>query len=211
MCDLSGAIPLNRDYKSRKESLEKRIQRMKLNEAENWEVPSYWVDGIGNNACLEYMKDKHMMPAYEAGLFRPMYDPAERRFVFPIRDEWGKAVAAVGRALDPKVKPKALNYNKSYSTPFMCGKGEVGVLVEDCASAVAASRDPKVTGVALLGTTLRNDFILSLTKFKEVCIALDKDAYSKSFKIKRHLTTYLKNVTVLRLDADIKDSPEFMR
>ncbi len=169
----------------------------------DWTHPSYWIDGIGDEQCRQYMVDKHMMLAYKEGLFRPMYDPAERRFIFPIKDNNGLIVGAVGRTL-VGAKPKTLNYNRSYNRPFVCGSFDKAVVVEDCASAVSVTR-LGVTGVALLGTHLREDFIPHLSPYKAVGIALDPDAFGKSFKIKRTLDNYLKNVYIIRLPKDVKD------
>ena len=113
-------------------------------------------------------------------------------------------VGGVGRSLE-NAWPKTLNYNDNYTQPFTCGNGKIALLVEDCASAVAASRNLDVTGVALLGTNIRKDFITHLFKYSMVYIALDPDAYSKSFKLKGQLTPYLKDVRVLKLENDIKD------
>jgi DNA primase len=172
-------------------------------EALEFSVPDYWIDGVGNELCVEYMRKTHMMSVYEKQGFRPMYDPAERRFVFPIKDGT-EVVGGIGRSLVGGY-PKTMNYNKHYTKPFTCGKGNVVLLVEDCASAVAAARSPNVTGMALLGTNIRNDFILSMTKFKWVGIALDPDAYSKSLRLKVRVAPYLRDVRVLKLPNDIKD------
>lgn len=201
-CNNSGAVPINLDFATRRENLFKRKEAR----AEEWQVPGYFVDGIGNDLCLKYMESKHMMEAYKEGLFRPMYDPALRRFVFPIRDSQGKVKGAVGRALDTKAFPKVHNYNASYTQPFICGNYPDVVLVEDCASAVSVTR-ANISGLALLGTNIRKDFIPYIAKFNRVFIALDADAYSKSFKLKKELTAYVKNVSVIRIKEDIKDQP----
>jgi DNA primase len=165
--------------------------------------PDYWIDGIGSDKCLEYMIKTNMMSSYVEGRFRPMYDPAERRFIFPIKEN-SIVIGGVGRSLGG-AWPKTLNYNANYVVPFTCGSGSTALLVEDCASAVAASRNPSVAGVALLGTNIRKDFIPYLSKYDIVYIALDPDAYNKSLRLKKQLTAYLKDVRVLKLDNDIKD------
>lgn len=186
--------------------LERRAKGDKQGDVLEWTHPSYWIDGIGDGACMEYMKRTHMADAYKQGLFRPMYDPAERRFVFPIKNSQGTIIGAVGRSL-VGAYPKVLNYTKKYLQPFTCGISEHAVVVEDCASAVAVTRG-HYTGVALLGTHMRIDFIPHLAKYTSVGIALDADAYKKSFKMKEMLDTYLKNVYIIRLNKDIKDMEE---
>lgn len=188
-------------------SSEERLERLKNRGVDKdtgkFVKPDYWIDGIANDACLAYMLKTNMMSSYRDGRFRPMYDPAERRFVFPIKVD-NVVVGGVGRSLE-NAWPKTLNYNDNYTKPFTCGTGKVALLVEDCASAVAASRNPDVTGVALLGTNIRKDFITHLFNYDTVYVALDPDAYSKSFKLKGQLTAYIKDVRVLKLNKDIKD------
>jgi DNA primase len=144
-----------------------------------------------------------MMDVYKAGGFRPMYDPAERRFVFPIKKD-GKVVGGIGRSLIGAY-PKTLNYNETYTLPFTCGTGKIALLVEDCASAVAASRHPDITGIALLGTNIRKDFIHAMTSYDWVGIALDPDAYKKSIRLKKQISPYVKDARILKLPNDIKD------
>lgn len=185
---------------------------------QSFSVPPYWVDGIGGNDCVEYMQSKHMMEAYEKGLFRPMYDPADRRFVFPIRlqrngkersspparGSSGEIVGAFGRALDNR-QPKVLNYMQSYDVPFVCGKGNELWLVEDGASAVSVTRRDGAVGMALLGTVLKQALIPFIVCYDKVVIALDADAYHKAFKIKKTLSNYHNRVQIFKLNNDIKD------
>jgi hypothetical protein len=188
-------------------SSEERIARVKYRntrpELSVFTKPDYWIDGIGSDGCLSYMQKTHMLDMYKAGKFRPMYDPAERRFVFPIKDN-GKVVGGIGRSLVGEY-PKTLNYNESYTRPFTCGEGAIGLLVEDCASAVAAARNSAITGVALLGTNIRQDFITHFAKYAVVAICLDPDAYKKSFKLAKQLSPYLKDIRVVKAPNDIKD------
>ena len=171
---------------------------------QSFSIPPYWVDGIGGNDCLEYMKSKHMMQTYERGLFRPMYDPAERRFIFPIRDSGGVVVGAFGRALDNR-QPKVLNYMQSYDVPFVCGVGNELWLVEDGASAVSVTRREGAVGMALLGTVLKQALIPFIMPYAKVVVALDADAYHKAFKIKKTLSSYHNRVQIFKLSKDIKD------
>lgn len=203
----SGAVYKSLDVETRRKLFyEKKNRETSILE---WTHPSYWIDGIGDETCRKYMEDKHMLQAYKDRLFRPFYDPAERRFVFPIRNDAGEVIGAVGRTLIG-AQPKVLNYSRTYTQPFVCGVGKDALLVEDCASAVSATRGG-YTGVALLGTHLRQEFIPHLAKYKSVGIALDPDAYNKSFKMKKTLDSYLKNVYIIRLSKDIKDMEEMFR
>jgi hypothetical protein len=195
-------------------SIEQRLGALKTRQEKvsqedvAWQVPDYWIDGIGDAACHDYMVEKHMMQAYKEGLFRPMYDPAERRFIFPIKDSLGHIIGAVGKTLI-RATPKIKNYNRTFTRPFTCGKFPKAIIVEDCASAVAATR-AGYTGIALLGTHLKKDFIeyLSAPQYTSLGIALDPDAYSKSIQMKKVLDSYVKNVYILRLPKDIKDATD---
>lgn len=201
-----GAIPLSLDPESRIKALKIKKEMRDIQGCTlPWVVPDYWIDGIGDGQCAQYMKDKHMWQAYKDGLFRPLYDPAERRFVFPIKNSYGDIIGAIGRTLSG-ANPKTLNYNRTYLQPFVCGIGRKNVLlVEDCASAVAATRNPDMAGMALLGTHMRIEFIPHLSPYQTVHIALDPDAYGKSIKLQKQLTPYIKNVNIVKLDKDIKD------
>lgn len=205
----SGAVYLELDVETRRRLfLERREKNThKTDTFLEWTHPTYWIDGIGDESCRQYMVDKHMMDAYKQGLFRPMYDPAERRFVFPIKNQAGVIIGAVGRTL-VGASPKVLNYSRTYTQPFVCGRGDKALLVEDCASAVSATR-AGYTGVALLGTHLKSEFIPHLAKYSSIGIALDPDAYNKSFTMKKLLDSYIKNVYIVRLEKDIKDLQEF--
>lgn len=204
-CDVLEEPPYGRfNLKLSPEEKIAYLKRKRIEEAKApFEAPDYWIEGLGSPECVSYMTKNNMMDVFKAGNFRPMYDPAERRFVFPIR-EGSKVVGGIGRSLIGAY-PKTYNYNESYTKPFICGTGDIALLVEDCASAVAAARCDKVTGVALLGTNIRQDFILSLTNFKWVGIALDPDAYKWELRKKVQLSPYIKDIRVLKLSKDIKD------
>lgn len=199
-CDVAGKVYLKLSVEDRLKRLKYRNEHPELLE---FVKPDYWIDGLGNDACLHYMQSTNMMSSYREERFRPMYDPAERRFVFPIKQD-GKVVGGIGRSLIGEW-PKTTNYNETYKQPFTCGTGSVALLVEDCASAVAASRNPSVTGIALLGTNIRQDFIPYFSQYSWVGVALDPDAYSKSMRLKQKLSAYLKDIRILKLPNDIKD------
>lgn len=201
----SGVVFLELSLEERHKAFRERKQTE--TNAMDWTHPSYWIDGIGDESCRKYMEDKHMLGAYKAGLFRPMYDPAERRFIFPIKDDSGAIIGAAGRSLVGAM-PKVLNYSRKYTKPFICGGSDKALLVEDCASAVSATRRG-YTGVALMGTHLKKEYIPHLSKYSYIGIALDPDAYSKSFKIKSELDNYIKNVHIVRLNKDIKDMGDY--
>lgn len=199
-CEASGVLGL-------KLSAEDRILRIKnrkvLKVQSSFIKPNHWIDGIGSDECLHYMKRSNMYEAYQSGKFRPMYDPAQRRFIFPLY-KGKELVGAVGRTLINK-KPKALVYDGNYEFPFIVGVGDTLIIVEDCASAVASTRSAAITGLALLGTHIRKEYLPIISIYDKVLVALDADAKVKGLKIKKQLQAYVKDVKLILLKQDIKD------
>ncbi len=166
----------------------------------NWTIPNHFTNIQSSEKCLAYIKKNNCYPAYLEGLASIYFDPRKDRAVFIIKDE-GTAVSAVGRSLNPIVMPKWFNYNKN-SIPFTCGTSDTAVIVEDCASACTISSVH--TGVALLGTTLKEEYAIYLSKtFKKVIVALDRDATQKAFDLSKGLR-YLVDTEVKVLDEDLK-------
>lgn len=201
-CDAAGRYNINLSTEEKVSYLKERHSRIQA-ELPHFVMPDYWIDGIGNDQCVSYMTKTNTLSSFIEGRFRPMYDPAERRFVFPIR-EGSEVVGGIGRSLIGAY-PKTLNYNEQYIKPFKCGTGKIALLVEDCASAVAATRSPLVSGVALLGTNVRQDFILALSEYEWIGVALDPDAFSKSIRVRAKIAPFVKDARILKLPKDIKD------
>ena len=97
--------------------------------------------------------------------------------------------------------PDTTLFRSKKSNPFICGTHKTAVLVEDCASTCAVSS--VVTGVALLGTSLSEQYIPHLKKYNEVLVALDRDATAKSFDIASKLCYTIPSKVVM-LDDDLK-------
>ena len=90
--------------------------------------------------------------------------------------------------------------NKNY--PFICGDSDIGVLVEDCASACAVSHI--YSGIALMGTSLTDSYIPVLKKkFKKIIVALDRDATIKAFDISNQLRYFIETEVKI-LEDDLK-------
>ena len=109
-------------------------------------------------------------------------------------------VDAIGRSLNFKVKPKWYRYGKSH-TLFTCGDSDTAIVVEDAASACAVSQT--FTGVALLGTNLKDMDLSLLKKFHKVYICLDPDATRKALDIQKYLC-YVVPTKVIRIKDDLK-------
>ena len=134
-------------------------------------------------------------------------DVKENRAVFPIKDlATGKLLGAVGRSLREQKTMKWKRYDKSKDLMYFTNiNKDLCVLVEDCVSAESC-QNAGFTGVALLGTTMHETRIKDLIPYKEVVIALDKDASLKSLKIKKMLDPYV-NCRVVLLPDDLKYFP----
>jgi Zn ribbon nucleic-acid-binding protein len=186
--------------------VKKRVSGDKSNlSVDKWIVPEHFVLGIANEECLSLLERYNCLGAYKLGYFKCGFDPQENRLVIFILDELGSITGAVGRALHPRKEiPKTLNY--SIDTPFICVPGkDTLILVEDCFSAIAVTRLEGYSGMALLGTNLKDSYIPYIAKYNKVIVALDADAKNKALKIKNTLDFYAKNVYVKFLEQDIKD------
>lgn len=198
VCKLSGSIRTLASLNALKSRLNASRKR-----EEEFSVPAHWIRGISSKNMVRMLITTNSMFPYQQGYFNVAYDPEMNRFVYLILNESGKVVGAVGRAMGKG--HKVHNYAQSVPNPFTCGKGDTLVLVEDCASACAVSRDCRFTGMALLGTSLREEYIPYIVRYNKVIIALDNDAKRTALKIKNSLSYYHPNVSVWLLKQDIKD------
>ena len=113
-------------------------------------------------------------------------------------------MGAVGRALNSATYPKWYMYGNK-DVPFKCGLEEhkKAIIVEDCASACAVSNI--LTGVAILGTSLKESHKQYLKQYDKIYVGLDRDATKKSYGIANELKSYgLQNVHVKPLSDDLK-------
>ena len=83
---------------------------------------------------------------------------------------------------------------------FVCGKGLCGCVKIVLVLAVL----DVTTGVALMGTTLLDEHVDVIKKFKKVFVALDKDATSKAYIMMRKLRNYVPTKLIV-LNKDLKD------
>jgi len=127
------------------------------------------------------------------------YDVRQDRLVYAIHDNDGRLVDGAGRSMTGQ-RPKWYRYG-NYRGGFRIGTFDTAFVVEDIPSAISIS--DWATGYALLGTSLRDEHIADLTKFKKVVVALDKDATDKALTYMRALNT-LVPTGILMLDKDLK-------
>ena len=134
------------------------------------------------------------------------HDVRHNRLVYAIRDNDGRLVDGAGRTL-VGARPKWYRYG-NYRGGFKIGTSDTAFVVEDIPSAISIS--DWCTGYALLGTSLRDEHIQDLVKFKRVIVALDKDATDKALTFMRMLNT-LVPTGILMLDKDLKSIGDIER
>jgi len=170
-----------------------------------FQLPDYCIRGIANDSSYEYLRNHFCLDSVVRGKAKVAYDPKENRLLFLVYD--GSVLkGAVGRALSRRTMPKSKIYPGSVTYPFICGSEDTLVIVEDCASACAVTRLP-VTGMALLGTYLKPEYIPVISRYKNVIIALDNDANAKSLTINKLIKYYTKS-SVQMIPKDIKNMTE---
>lgn len=199
-CDLYG----NDTYLPNINSLKRRLEGATEAKAE-FLVPDYLIYGLSSEKCLKMISVNNCLEPYKAGLFNVAYDPSQDRVCFLVKKN-NKIVGMIGRAVKSQSKPKVLNYKGSCaSTPFIVGTSQMLVLVEDCLSAASVSRIPELSGMALLGTNLKEDYIPVLKQYDKLIVALDKDATNKSLDLCQRLMYYHPHVDIWLLEEDIKN------
>ena len=113
-----------------------------------------------------------------------------------------KIVGAVGRALNKNDFPKWFMYGNK-DVPFKCGECEDSVIVEDCPSACAVSNI--LTGIAIMGTKLKDIQKSHLKPYKNLYVCLDRDATTKAYDMAKDLrSSGFENVIVKPLEDDLK-------
>jgi hypothetical protein len=135
-----------------------------------------------------------------------MYDVKDDRLVFPLRDENGTLIDAIGRSLVGG-HPKWLRYSgrADYYVQHTWRGRKKAIIVEDVVSSlVVYDCFPDVDGVAILGTNLNHRHIDFLSKYEHCVVALDPDARSKTVAYTKELKNYVSEVTAYPLTDDIK-------
>ena len=162
-------------------------------------IPKEFVTVYGNNKAREYIS-KYELEDTEARL---MYDVKQDRIVFLIENN-GEVVGAVGRGLADDTIPKWYKYNTCHY-PFVAGSNKyIGVVVEDCVSACKVAM-ANLTGVAIMGTSLKEVHKSHLRPYKNLYICLDRDATTKAYDMAKDLrSSGFDNVIVKPLTDDLK-------
>lgn len=138
--------------------------------------------------------------------------PSRNSFIFPVYNLLGYEIGILERWYAWTGDAKRVLYYPQVDYPVMymprtCALSDTMVVVEDVLSAIKVSRI--IPCCALLGTHLSRDVML---KFKEVGIkslifALDPDAAGKAIKLKKEVSLWFDEVSVVLLSQDPKDMP----
>lgn len=159
----------------------------------------------GKSRITDYLHKINAWEAYRDGRADIRYDPHEDRVVFLIyKVNDSLPTSGCGRKLSGK-GPKWKRYGKN-SIPFICQtdretKSKTLIIVEDCASACAASA--YMDTAALLGTFLQANYLPEFLHYEKFIVALDKDASRLSFKMQQELH-YYRPTKIITLEEDLK-------
>ena len=190
-CDASGRARMHMSMEDMRKIADSR--NSEAQKQEPFELPEYIVK-----------KSKHTM-----------YDVKDNRVVYLIHDEKGVLVDAVGKAESKYKLPKWKRYGKSRVPYFIALDGagtiitnphdasDVCVVVEDCISALVCAKQG-VPAVAILGTSLLEEYRKYLSVFKKVIVALDPDALPKTMAMAKELRGWVDNVKILSIIDDLK-------
>lgn len=159
-----------------------------------------WVGLDRSQRVVDYLKSVQAYHAYKNRFANIRYDVKEDRCVFLVYKD-KTLVDAVGRSLT-NIKPKWKRYASS-RVPFVTtNDSDYLVIVEDCASACALTISG-VRGMALMGTNLLTEYLKYCKGYKQVTVALDKDASKKAMKMVHELSIHVQTKLVL-LERDVK-------
>jgi 5S rRNA maturation endonuclease (ribonuclease M5) len=160
-------------------------------------LPSMLSQPKNHSYVMDYLEDNGCLPAYEQGLIKILYAPADNRCLFMMNNGQG----AVGRSLSGAT-PKWMSYGDTTGV-LTVGSSKTGVIVEDAPSACAVSSTGMYTGIAILGTNLSTKQKQTLKSYDKIIICLDNDAKGKAIKLLRQLQG-LVECTVRFINKDLK-------
>jgi hypothetical protein len=200
-CSLgAGKIQLIPD----KHQLESMLSKKVVQTQKEFDIPPHMMEGFASEDSVKLALKYDLFDGYRENAYRTMYDPRLHRQCFFHKDETGKIVGMMGRALKPKQRPKAHIYTGTIKTPWVVGTKGIAVVVEDIFSAIKCY-NIGYTGIALSGTKLTPEYLNLFKKYRAVIVALDRDASIQSIALKKLLDLVCQNVIIVLLDKDIKD------
>jgi len=196
-CHTKGSTGVQLTKENSKVAFKERVEK-RVDDTE-FVIPDTFVSLSRSKEAEAYVKKVGSYDAYLNGLVDIRYDFQQDRVVYLVKKD-GKVIDGTGRSLNGR-KPKWRRYGNN-KHPFICGRDGSLWIVEDTAS--ACSICGIVTSIALMGTTLLDEYIDTIKKYKKVFVALDKDATSKAYIMVRKLRNYVPTKLVV-LNKDLKD------
>jgi hypothetical protein len=142
----------------------------------------------------EYLRQFNILPEvyskYDIG-----WDGTRKRIVFPLTGSTGLVESWTARSPTGGFPKWLFPKGHDGSLIFPCGKGNVGILVEDILSAIRLQSlldelSEEFNVIALMGTSINNEKLLRLrsTGIKEAFVLLDGDATATASKLSFVLT-----------------------
>jgi|TARA_R100000406_G_scaffold37778_1_gene25108 hypothetical protein len=173
------------------------------NQSNEFETPDSFQSIFSNKKAMNYLHKNNCWEAWAWHRAEIKYDVKQDRVVFLVRNRHSnKIVGAVGRGLNKNVYPKWFMYGNK-DVPFKSGNCDDAVIVEDCPSACAVSNI--LTGIAIMGTSLKEVHKSHLRPYKNLYICLDRDATTKAYDMAKDLrSSGFDNVIVKPLTDDLK-------
>ena len=196
-CHTKGSTGVQLTKENSKVAFKERVTKSEV--TNDFVVPDTFVSLSRSKEAEAYVKRIGSLDAYLNGLADIRYDFQQDRVVYLVKSD-NKVIDGTGRSLNG-YKPKWRRYGSS-KHPYVCGSSDNCFIVEDCPSACAVSN--LVTGLGLMGTTLLDEHMDVITKYKKVYVALDKDATSKAYMMIRKLRNYVPTKLIV-LNKDLKD------
>lgn len=161
-------------------------------------IPSILSEPTNHKIVLDWLELNNCLNLVIQKKVTVKYSPKERRVLF----FYPNNVGALGRTLIPGHTPKWKQFGDT-SGLFVAGTGDIAVVVEDCASAVAVSSLESVTGISLSGTNLSTKQKHLLSKYKKINVSLDRDASRKAGLLVEQLIPF-STVTTTLIEKDLK-------
>lgn len=200
-CKRSGSVD---DVPTAEEVLRNLKERGATEEKKPFVLPTYLINGISHKNAHKWLSSTNGLDSYYRKMYKVGYDTIEDRVLYLLEDH-KQIVGAVGRAVIRGTAPKVKLYPNSRIMPFIVGESSTGVVVEDCASATSINSIPSLTGIALLGTDFKTEYVPYMQRFTRLIVALDPDAKKKAIDLKTSLKYWCKDVEIWNIPTDFKN------
>jgi len=148
----------------------------------------------------------HILDAGYPWLALPIRDAERTLTAYQLRWSWLEPNPPIPKT---KLFLEGSRRTLAWYPPRAAWKPERVLLVEDCMSALRASRHADITAAALLGTQLTAAHVQELhaAGTAHVVLALDPDALEKAFELAKQWGPAFRSFRVLAIEDDIKDLP----